>query len=304
MPTDYASRPPEAVRRKDRARTEDSWIRDFLAGAPVGVTATVQDGRPFMNSNTFVYDEETHAIYFHTARVGRTRANVERSRTVSFHAFTMGRLLPAEVAKEFSVEYAGVTVFGEAFLVDDPVEAKRVLQLLLDKYFGHLEPGLKRAHLDVVQRHLGQHGNERIVQGFLLRGDVRVGGLDGAPRAAEHIELPARIEAGGIERRGVAAPARAQVGQGFAERLVDDDGPAAAVAGAFHRRAAAAAAQQLQQAGMQQQQAPPPPAPPSEESVRLLTDMGFARERAEAALARSGGDVNAATLLLLQENSG
>jgi hypothetical protein len=50
-------------------------------------------------------------------------------------------LLPADEALEFSVEYAGVTVFGLACIVDDPVEAEYGLQALLDKYAPHLRPG-------------------------------------------------------------------------------------------------------------------------------------------------------------------
>ena len=41
----------------------------------------------------------------------------------------------------FGVEYAGVVVFGRAAIVTDDAEAKRGLQLLLDKYFPHLRPG-------------------------------------------------------------------------------------------------------------------------------------------------------------------
>jgi hypothetical protein len=52
-----------------------------------------------------------------------------------------GRLLPAEEALEFSIEYGGVVVFGNAFVVDDPDEAEGGLQLLLDKYAPHLRPG-------------------------------------------------------------------------------------------------------------------------------------------------------------------
>ena len=62
------------MRRNDRAM-DDGWIRAFLATAPVGVVATVDDGQPFLNSNLFVYDESRHAIYVHTARTGRTRGN-------------------------------------------------------------------------------------------------------------------------------------------------------------------------------------------------------------------------------------
>jgi nitroimidazol reductase NimA-like FMN-containing flavoprotein (pyridoxamine 5'-phosphate oxidase superfamily) len=53
----------------------------------------------------------------------------------------MGRLLPATYALEFSVEYAGVVVFGTASVVSDDAEARHGLQLLLDKYAPHLRSG-------------------------------------------------------------------------------------------------------------------------------------------------------------------
>jgi nitroimidazol reductase NimA-like FMN-containing flavoprotein (pyridoxamine 5'-phosphate oxidase superfamily) len=128
------------MRRHDRAM-DDAWIRDFLVNAPVGVVATVHDGQPFLNSNLFVYDESRHAIYVHTARTGRTRANMEAEERVCFTAFEMGRLLPADEALEFSVEYAGVVAFGKARVVADGEEAEEGLQLLLDKYAPQLRPG-------------------------------------------------------------------------------------------------------------------------------------------------------------------
>lgn len=128
------------LRRSDRS-ADDAWIRAFLREAPVGVLATVEGDQPFVNSNLFVYDEGRHAIYLHTARAGRTRSNVEAHEKVAFTAFEMGRLLPADEALEFSVEYGGVVAFGTASLVSDPEEAERGLQLLLDKYAPHLKPG-------------------------------------------------------------------------------------------------------------------------------------------------------------------
>jgi nitroimidazol reductase NimA-like FMN-containing flavoprotein (pyridoxamine 5'-phosphate oxidase superfamily) len=53
----------------------------------------------------------------------------------------MGRLLPADTAMNFSNEYQSVVVFGCARLLEDPREAERALQLLLDRYFPHLHPG-------------------------------------------------------------------------------------------------------------------------------------------------------------------
>jgi nitroimidazol reductase NimA-like FMN-containing flavoprotein (pyridoxamine 5'-phosphate oxidase superfamily) len=145
MPRDWAARAPAAVRRADRAVADDAWIRGALAAAPYGTLATAHDGRPFLNANLFAYDEARHAVYLHTARVGRTAANVDAAgldgAPVCFGVFRMGRMLPADEALAFSVEYEGVTVFGTARRVDDPEEARHGLQLLLDRYAPHLRPG-------------------------------------------------------------------------------------------------------------------------------------------------------------------
>lgn len=128
------------LRRNDRAAEED-WIRGFLHQSAVGVLATTHTGQPFVNSNIFVFDEDRHVIYLHTARTGRTRDNVQGHSRVAFTVFETGRLLPADEALEFSIEYGGVVVFGHAVVVEDPQEAEHGLQLLLDKYAPHLRPG-------------------------------------------------------------------------------------------------------------------------------------------------------------------
>lgn len=139
MPRDYSALPATHVRRADRAIKDEAWIESFLLRAPVGVLATVHEGQPFLNSNLFIYAPQRRAIYMHTARVGRTRANIEQAEKVCFSIFEMGRLLPAATALEFSVEYAGVVVFGEAALIGGE-EAREALQWLLDKYAPHLRP--------------------------------------------------------------------------------------------------------------------------------------------------------------------
>ncbi len=142
MTTDHtATDPRTTMRRKDRGVTDDTWIRDFLAQSGEGILATVDGDQPFVHINTFVYDEATHAIYLHTAGEGRLRANVEAKPKVSFCVSRMGRLLPAHTAREFSVEYDSVIIFGRGSIVTDLVLAKEKMQLLMDKYFGHLEPG-------------------------------------------------------------------------------------------------------------------------------------------------------------------
>ncbi len=141
MPKDYSSLPYAEVRRADRAVEDEAWIRAMLHSAPTGTLATVYEGQPFINNNLFVYDEADHAIYMHTARLGRTRANLELDERVCFSVHEMGRLLPADTALEFSVEYASVVVFGRGSVIQEADQATCALQKLLNKYFPHLHPG-------------------------------------------------------------------------------------------------------------------------------------------------------------------
>lgn len=129
------------TRRRDRGK-EEVWVRAFMERAPFGFFATVgEEGQPFLNSNLFVYDANQHCIYLHTHRTGRTKDNLEVPQRVAFSAASMGRLLPADEALEFSVEYCGVAAFGTGRVVDEVEEARSALQTLLDKYAPHLRPG-------------------------------------------------------------------------------------------------------------------------------------------------------------------
>lgn len=143
VPPDGAPEPDTGiheVRRRDRAR-DDAWIREFLRQAPYGVLATVSGGQPFLNANLFVYVEEDHAIYLHTARTGRTPRNLADPAPVAFSAAVLGRMLPADEALEFSAEYGGVVAFGRGRVLTDAERKRAALQHLLDKYAPHLRPG-------------------------------------------------------------------------------------------------------------------------------------------------------------------
>lgn len=133
-----------ALRRRDRGK-DDAWIRAFLEACPFGFLATTDgERRPFLNANLFVYDEGRHCLYLHTARTGRTRDNLDAgggAAQVAFGVAGMGRLLPADVALEFSVEYAGVVCFGTGRVVEDPDEASAALRRLLERYATHLRYG-------------------------------------------------------------------------------------------------------------------------------------------------------------------
>lgn len=128
------------VRRDDRVVQDDEWIKAMLQRAPYGMLATALEGQPFVKPSTFVYDEATRSIYLHGAQEGRTVNTLKANPRVCFSVAEMGRLLPGKRAKGFALEYAGVVVFGKAIILGKE-EARRGLQLLLDKYAPHLKPG-------------------------------------------------------------------------------------------------------------------------------------------------------------------
>ena len=128
--------------RYDQRTKDDAWIATFLLRVPYGTLATEADGQPFQKPSLFVYVPEDHAIYFHGALEGRFPANLQANPRVCFCASEMGRLHPADTAMEFGVEYASVVVFGQVTVLTDPAAAERALQLLLDRYFPHLHPGI------------------------------------------------------------------------------------------------------------------------------------------------------------------
>ncbi len=128
-------------RRRDRGK-EEAWIRAYLTRAPVGTLAVPLDsGPPHVNSNLFALEADRPTIWVHTARTGALADALAEPRSVSFTCFEMGRLLPADEALEFSVEYSGVVARGTGRMVVDPEEKEAALQRILDKYAPHLRPG-------------------------------------------------------------------------------------------------------------------------------------------------------------------
>jgi nitroimidazol reductase NimA-like FMN-containing flavoprotein (pyridoxamine 5'-phosphate oxidase superfamily) len=141
MTREYKGQPPIAFQRRPHLTRDDEWIRAFLSGAKVGHLATSFDDQAFLNPTTFWFDEENNQIIFHSNVAGRVRSNIENNPKVCMEASELGRLLPSNVALEFSLQYRSVLVFGTASLITDQSEARRVLYGLIRKYFPNMTAG-------------------------------------------------------------------------------------------------------------------------------------------------------------------
>ncbi len=135
MPRNYENQSPTAFQRRPHLTRDETWIRAFLKEVQVAHVATSVDGQSFINPTTFWYDEENHQVVFHSNVAGRVRSNIERNPKVSIEASELGKMLPSNVAIEFSLQFRSVLIFGTARLVTDTEEAKKLLYGLIGKYF-------------------------------------------------------------------------------------------------------------------------------------------------------------------------
>ena len=143
MPRNYSLEKslPTAHQRKPQYTRGDAWIRGFLHRGQVAHLATVWDGQPFVTPTNYYFDDPGHRLIFHSNLTGRLRANIERNGRVCAEVSEIGRYLPSNVALEFGVQFRSVMVFGEACVLDDREEQRRMLHLLLAKYFAPMERG-------------------------------------------------------------------------------------------------------------------------------------------------------------------
>lgn len=130
----------QAPRFSERAVMDEARLKAMLHSAPFGSLGMAQADQPFVKPTLFAYDETSQVIYFHGALEGRTRATLEEHPRVCFTVSQLGRLLPADTAMDFGIEYSSVMVFGQVQIVEGET-ARTGLQLLLDKYFSTLKSG-------------------------------------------------------------------------------------------------------------------------------------------------------------------
>jgi nitroimidazol reductase NimA-like FMN-containing flavoprotein (pyridoxamine 5'-phosphate oxidase superfamily) len=137
----HANKPRGEMRQTKYAVTDEKWIKNLVNTGAYAVLATSHFEQPFATPLTYAYIEEDHAIYFHGAKSGRLRANMTINPKVCVNIARFGRMVPAEEAIQFSMEYESVTLFGTAELVQDEQQKLKALQALMDKYFPDKKPG-------------------------------------------------------------------------------------------------------------------------------------------------------------------
>jgi hypothetical protein len=144
MTRDYqlVDQSPTAHQRLPEHARDDGWIRDLLKRGLIARIATHWDDQPFITPSTYWYDEGGHRLVFHSNISGRVRANIDRHPEVCVEVSELGRLLPSNVALEFSLQFRSALVFGKARVVAGPDEARALMEALIEKYFPAMRRGV------------------------------------------------------------------------------------------------------------------------------------------------------------------
>ena len=144
MPRDYSldKNLPTARQRLPGYVRDDDWIRGFLRRGQIAHIASLWNDQPFITPSTYFYDEANHRLIFHSNITGRIRSNIERQPRVCVEVSEMGKVLPSNVALEFSLQYRSVVVFGRALILKDEQEQREVMHKLIAKYFDKMQLGV------------------------------------------------------------------------------------------------------------------------------------------------------------------
>jgi nitroimidazol reductase NimA-like FMN-containing flavoprotein (pyridoxamine 5'-phosphate oxidase superfamily) len=129
----------EQPRRKDRILSDKNVIDELLETGRSATFGFVDNGRPYLNSNLFIFSREENVIYFHTAGQGRVNDIVRANSSASFLLHQVGRFLPSKHALELSVEYISIYIEGTVTLVNDEGSVMRIFGQYISKHFPSID---------------------------------------------------------------------------------------------------------------------------------------------------------------------
>lgn len=107
-------------------------IEGLLASAVVGRLGTCLDGRPYVVPLNYFYRDGR--VYFHSRHGGRKLENLVANPRVCFEVDEVREVVRGETCSSYTCRYRSVIAEGEARIVEDPEEKRRLLDWLVSKY--------------------------------------------------------------------------------------------------------------------------------------------------------------------------
>jgi len=128
------------MRRAEREIASQAEMRAILARERVVRLAFAVADEPYLVPVSYGYDVTAHALFFHTARVGRKLDFVARNPRVCFEIEGPSRVTSGRTACQWSVEYESLIGYGTVCEVTEPVDREHGLRCLMQNHAGSSSP--------------------------------------------------------------------------------------------------------------------------------------------------------------------
>jgi nitroimidazol reductase NimA-like FMN-containing flavoprotein (pyridoxamine 5'-phosphate oxidase superfamily) len=124
------------MRRKDREVTDKEEIIQIIAQCDICRVAFSEENIPYIVPMNFGYEYRNGdlTLYFHGANKGKKLDIIKKNNTVCFEMDCSHKLIPAEVACNYSMEFESVIGNGKIMIITDEKEKIAALKFIMAKY--------------------------------------------------------------------------------------------------------------------------------------------------------------------------
>ncbi len=120
------------MRRKEKEIKDVDLIESIIERASVCRLGLSSNNMPYVIPLCFGYKDR--CLYFHSAGEGKKISMIKSNNNVCFEVDIEHELTESEEACKWGMKYYSVIGFGKAFLVEDPVEKKKGLDVIMAHY--------------------------------------------------------------------------------------------------------------------------------------------------------------------------
>ena len=120
------------MRRKEKEVTEAAAIEAIIKSSVVCRLGIIDGDKPYIVPMCFGYHDRN--IYLHSSLKGKKIELIQKNKNVCFEFDINSETVKADSPCKWGMKYQSVTGFGKAVFIEDPVEKKKALSIIMNQY--------------------------------------------------------------------------------------------------------------------------------------------------------------------------
>jgi nitroimidazol reductase NimA-like FMN-containing flavoprotein (pyridoxamine 5'-phosphate oxidase superfamily) len=139
------------MRRKDKEITSKAEIEGIIRRSLVCRLALADENRPYIVPLCFGYKD--NSLYFHSAVQGKKIDIIKKNNRVCFEFDVDYKVIKADKACEWGMQYKSVVGFGQASFLEDSESKRQALDIIMKQYSGESSayPEAKLKHTVIIK---------------------------------------------------------------------------------------------------------------------------------------------------------